>query len=218
MGAEKFRNSKRMTEKVWVSRAMMDEALVKPMISDIGEADIERAVDTIKRNDKGEPLSADKFPKEIYGNEDAGVLSSMPDFFFADAGWVVSSASAKVLREFDLGDGALYPVKLFEKDRETPLDGVYFCLNFGAVKEAFLPAHSPKAMADPYRDRIWTLPFVIKDDYIAVSAEALEGPDMWVDPMFERAFFVSDILARALKSAKVNKAFGLRRCRVIVED
>src|SRR4051812_22094490 len=41
----------------------------------------------------------------------------LPNIFHAGSFWVVSKAAANVLRQFDLGAGGLYPVKVFKKDR-----------------------------------------------------------------------------------------------------
>ena len=106
-------------------------------------------------------------------------------------------------------------MKILHADRKTALAGDYFSLNFGNVKKAFLPADS----VSPYRMveglEIWALPFVLKDNAMAVSQAALQGPDLWVDPLLHKALFISDRLGKALKAAGAGRAFGLKKCRVI---
>jgi hypothetical protein len=46
-------------------------------------------------------------------------------------------------------------------------------------------------------------------------AEALAGPDIWVDPQIYETFFVSDGLATALKEAGVARAFELKKCKLV---
>ena len=209
-------NGMPMKKWVWVSWAMMNEASFKSLDADVVLADIDVALDTIKRNDRGEPLPASSFPVEIYGNEDAVKFSKLPDFFYGNGFWVVSSVAANVLRQFDLGNGALYPVKLFQKNHKTPVEGEYFCINFGNVKQSFVPEESPKAQKKPHiTTPYWGLPFVTKDNDIAVLPTAFDGPDLWVELRFWTAFFVSDDLAKALKAAKVTRSFGLRKCRIV---
>ena len=123
-----------------------------------------------------------------------------------------------MLRQFDLGEGALYPTKLFQNDRTTPVEGEYFCLNFGNQKQAFVPEYSPTANKPYPTQDIWQLALNPKDDDIAVTKTAMVGPDLWVDPDLRNAFFLSDPLVQALKAAKLTRRFGLRKCRVIREN
>lgn len=142
----------------------------------------------------------------------------LPAIFNASGFWVVSTACADVLRQFDLGEGALYPTKLFQHDRTTPVEGEYFCLNFGNQKQAFVPEYSPAALKPHPTQDMWKLPFVPKDYDMAVTKAALVGPDLWIDPLVRKALFLSDPLAQALKAAKLTRPFGLRKCRVIRES
>jgi|1186.fasta_scaffold506511_2 hypothetical protein len=85
-----------------------------------------------EQNDAGEPLKAESFPAEIYGAPSATESDyRLPNIFHAGSFWVVSKAAANVLRQFDLGAGGLYPVKVFKKDRQTALGDEWFCINFG---------------------------------------------------------------------------------------
>ncbi|GHB50053.1 hypothetical protein GCM10007094_44140 [Pseudovibrio japonicus] len=204
-----------MQNAVWISYAMMDETKFLPIKSDISLSDVQRAIDAQTRNVKGEPLAREHFPERAYGNaeNDAPIFDKLPDIFSCGGYWVVSESCADVLAQFNLGRGALHPIEIFQRDHRTPVPGRYFCLNFGCVKEVFLPGESPRARKDRNRAETWKPPFVLKNEDIAVSETALNGCDLWIDPRMARAFFVSDDLAKALKAAKVN--LGLRRCRVL---
>lgn len=56
--------------------------------------------------------------------------------------------------------------------------------------------------------------YQVPDDQVVVSAEALQPPDIWVDPQLWGNFFVSHDLREALRKAKLSSRFYLTRCRV----
>ena len=134
---------------------------------------------------------------------------------------MVSAEFAAVLRDFDLGQNALYPVRVLKYNRKTPVEGEYFCINFGERKASFLPEISKAKISKSYweeEEKRWTLLIVPEDDDIALDASALEGPDLWIEnPRFWRAFFLSDRLVQALRAAKMTRRLGLFRCRVITD-
>ena len=108
--------------------------------------------------------------------------------------------AAAILQRFDLGTGALYPVRVSGKDRQTPLGEGWYCINFGSRKAAFLPERSDR-LRPPVGGK-WR-PFAsLKDGEFAVSTEALNGPDIWVDPQLWDSIFFSERLGKALKKAK----------------
>lgn len=203
---------------VWVSGAMMDDRLLRlPLATDLVEQDGARAIEALNRNDAGEPLPPDWFPRLICPSDDARrPLGQLPELFPANTFWIVSQRCADVLRRFDLGQGALHPVRVVQKDRTTPVAGHHWCLNFGNVKRCFLPAGSPRAIRNEGAlTDMWFPPFAMKDGDIAVSASASTGPDIWIDPALKMAFFVSDPLASALKAAGAATPFGFRKCRLL---
>jgi hypothetical protein len=170
------------------------------------------------RNDAGDSLDESCFPKEIFGAPQAKESDyRLPDIFFAGSFWVVSKAAADVLRQFNLGSGGLYPVRALKSDRQTPVGGEWFCINFGNRKAA-LAVPASASMRERYirnGEKGWFPKAVIKDGDIAVSRTACVGPDIWIDPQVGDAFFVSDALATALKKAKADKGFFLHKCRVL---
>ncbi|WP_192179617.1 hypothetical protein [Mesorhizobium amorphae] len=126
---------------------------------------------------------------------------------------VVSAACADVLRQFDLGHSSLYPIKLFQHDRTTPVEGEYFCLNIGERKDVFLREYSP--LVRVFGTGRMKMPPNLHDDDVAVSSAGLEGPDLWVSPPLIRIFFLSDRLTQALRAAKMGRVFGFRACRIV---
>jgi len=206
-----------MTDTAWISNVLADPDLVLLMETDVVAEDAQRAIETLNLLKAGKPVPAEMCPKRIWGGETAEWINGTPDLFLANTYPIVSERSAEVLRQFDLGGGALYPVdEVLQKDRTTPIAGPFFCWVFGNSKSAFAASESPEArpFAGPNSGR-WKMPFVHKDDQLAVSAAALGGPDVWVDPTLFKSVFVSGRLGDALDGAGLRRAFRLTRCRVV---
>ncbi len=203
-----------MSNVVWVSRAIMDSSLIIKLDADIVFEDEPRAIKAGRAIQAGEPLDQDWFPKRIWADADAGDLGALPDLFCVNGYWVVTKRCADLLLQFDLGNGALYPVEIFQQDRITPVIGKYFNLSFGNQKNALVQSQSPKLRDSDLGNDTWLLPFVLRDGDITVSTRALEGPDLWIDTRVRRAIFGSDRLAKALKVAGLSKAFSWKKCLV----
>ncbi len=207
-------------DKIWVSRAMTDTRLVHKITSSLAEKDSNSVFDAMQRNERGEPLPADRFPSVLFGMYPDKHFTKLPDICNADGFWIVSSQCAEILRQFDLGRTSLYPTKVCQHDRKTPVEGHYSCINFGEIKNDFEPEASPRAKPfaaskDLTRVSIWKLPLAPKDGDIAVKQSAREGVDLWIDPKVRKAFFLSDRLVKALKQAGLTRYFGLLKCRVV---
>ena len=124
---------------------------------------------------------------------------------------MVSEAAAQVLRQFDVGQGALYPTRLTKSDKETPIGEGWYCLNYGNAKETVIP-DKPIGMlrTEAPGQLFFVLSAYRKDDDLTVSRAALGSPDIWVDPRLKHGFFTSGRLARAIEEAKL-KGFYLTR-------
>lgn len=205
----------RQKPQVWVSRIMCDTTLIKSFEANLYFTDQDAYLDAYKRNLRGEPLPADRFPKEIYGKYPDKRMKNLPDVFLG-AAWIVSAEVATVLQQFNLGRTSLYPTRLFQHDRKTPVAGNYFCLNFGEVKSALVPEKSPATRQHPHAIRPSLAPGV-QDNEITVSETARIGVDMWISPDLANGVFLSDALVQALKAAKLTRRFGLRKCVVLDE-
>ena len=198
----------------WVSRAMKHASNQRPFRHDVAERDHDRLLEIGRANRLGERLAAEDFPKMIFGAPLAEEKDyRVPDLFYAYGFWIVSEAAANVLRQFDLGRAQLVSVPVLKNDHRTPIGGNWFCINFGNAKAGVVPDQSEKIRMGA-QDR-YILPVTIKDNQLAVSAEALQGPDIWVDPQLWDNFFVSGALGRALRKAKADKGFFLTKCRVV---
>ena len=202
-----------MSEIVWISRALVHPTNQRPFRNDVAERDHARLIEIKQSNERGEPLGPDDFPTVIFGAPHALERNyQVPDLFSAYGYWMVSEPTADVLRQFDLGQAQLKPVPVLKSDRQTPIGGNWFCLNFGNAKRIVLPEQSEKIRPGP-QDR-YNVPVTLADDQLVVSPEALQPPDIWVDPQLWDNFFVSDGLREALRKAKLSSKFYLTRCRV----
>ena len=201
--------------RVWASRAFMDSTRIKgftadPLPSGMGLGQM------AELNEAGERMSAEHFPKEIFAKYPDKKEKKQADLVLAAGVVVVSAACANVLRQFGLGHSSLYPIKLFQHDRKTPVEGEYFCLNIGERKEAFLRQHSQRVIE--FGDGTLSMSPNLQDDEVAVGPAALEGSDLWVSPPLNRIFFLSDRLTQALREAKMSRVFGFRTCRIVEAD
>jgi hypothetical protein len=206
-----------VNETVWVSTLMVTMVHVLPMRNDkiaVPDEGISGEPSTIlKRNDQGESLDQSFFPKKVWATQRFDVRRKLPYVFHGYGYYVISAACADVFRQFDMGQGHLYPVSVVGKDRMTPLDdGEWFCINFGNQKQAVILENSLGAKENPFQKGIWQLSFEVQDNQIFVSGAALHGPDIWIDTGLLDGLFMSNRLVAALKRAKLDRRFGFRRC------
>ena len=210
-----------MTAIAWISDVLAHPDLILMMETDIVANDEQHAIEAIKLLKAGKPVPPDMCPKTVWAGERSKTIRRLPDLFVANAYPIVSERAAAIISNFDLGQGTLYPIDaVFEKDRTSRFPGSFFCWIFGNSKSAFSAEHStgmrpfaPNAPGGPRN--WWHMPFVHQDDQLVVSAEALAGPDVWVDPTLFKSVFVSGPLGEALTAAGLAKAFHLFRCQVV---
>lgn len=211
-----------MSEHVWVSNILNSEASLGAFVRT--NVNIEHVVEADQKNKDGGSVSQDLCPTRIWassGVEEHDMAFETrnpdPDLFFAGGYWIVSEFAADILRRFDLGGGALYPVSdgVFKSDNETRLPKEYFCWIFGNKKSAFLSQDSRNVRAPKIEGLWWEMPWTPADDDVAVSGRALKGPDVWLDDMLFQSVFLSGPLGDALDAAGLSEAFRLFKCRVI---
>lgn len=116
-----------------------------------------------------------------------------------------------------MGEGALYPVRLWHPDRETQVPGDFFYLSQGNKKDAFLRELSEgfDQMAQDMLSVHWRRP---KPAKLVFSKEALGGPDLWWDETIYGDFFISDRLKRALDERGLSADWHLMRCSISSGD
>lgn len=203
-----------MSDFVWISTAPGHASNMRPLRNDISETDPARFDVARAKIKAGVSITVEDCPKMIFGAPHAKEKDyNLPDLFTGYGYWVVSKAAADVLRQFDMGGGGLYPVRILKNDRTTLVPGEYFCLNFGNVKDTFLPDQSEKIL--PFVRDIWSVMAGAKDWDLCFGIQSINGPDIWLDPKVDDAFLLSAALGLALKKAKADKGFFLKKCRVV---
>lgn len=180
----------------------------------------DRVRSAIFRHFAGANLKREELPE-------ASAVYSMSDFkrakdvFFAGAFLAAKGRVAEVLAKFDFGAGGLVPYTIYEADEKTPLPGPFYLVNFGSLKNCFLPELSTnieKTGVDQQTRRThWSLRYLADGD-IAVSPEALAGADIWMCPGIEGRIFMNnrvvEALRRSLSDADLQE-FALHRCNVV---
>jgi hypothetical protein len=206
-----------VSQLVWISGMMADSELVLMVSNDMGRDNPEKFQEALRLLRKGQPVPAEMCPNRIWVDKDIKDLTNVPDLFSADGYYTVSERAANILGQFDLGGGALYPVRegVYGNDNQTRIPGEYFTWVFGNVKTAFLPEVTPEKLPFGVAGIRWNMPVLMKDGDIAVSSAALEGPNVWMEPNLMRSVFLSGPLGQALSDGGLAKAFRLKTCRVI---
>ena len=205
-----------ISKTVWISTAPAHPSNLRSLEHSFSSDETARdfAIDCRRRNDAGESLASDCFPKQIFGTSNAKDKDyKLPDIAFVGSYWFVSKNAAVVLRRFNLGGGNLYPVDVLKKDRATSVGGEWFCLNFGNAKRTFIPDQSTNVHARSAGQ--WVASLTLSDNELALSSDALSGPDLWIEPIVRSAIFFSEELGKALKKAKADKGFFFRKCQVV---
>lgn len=210
-----------MSDFVWVSHAPSDPTLLdRPLKTDRNVDSDDAVIEISKVARQGGAIAASQFPTEAWGEvgeyREHHFPGHWPELSYFSGLWLISGKVAEILGGFDLGEGAIAPVRLSRRDRVTPVPGDWFFWNVGNVKETFLPDRSERVRPAP--GRAWRT-LDARDHDLKCSSAALGGPDIWFEPKLRGVLLFSDPLGRALVDADLatDKAgFGqLIKCDVI---
>jgi hypothetical protein len=149
----------------------------------------------------------------------ANAFARLGDFFWANGFAIVKGRLAETLHRFDLGEGGLLPLRIFQEDLTTPEPGEFFFVNFGARKDS-LVAEQSKALNKLYVDRVtgrqvWSVSLGLEDGDIALTSAAPEGADLWNEERIHSKIFMSEALVTAIREAGVQIDFHLSECRIV---
>lgn len=206
---------------IWLSRAMQDPRNgrgLRPLTWEPGNRLLApKEEDLYRRSRTGEVVEEHEFVKDLYFPKEWNDHKKPIRHIMTYGMFVVTEKAADVLKNFDLGEGSLYPVNLYKPDRKTKIDGNFYHLNIAAKKNAFLPEKCQGRIYRPYGDayEIWTANPDHEDDEYVFSPEALNRPDLWFDERINSSFFISNRLMEALKTAKVAKDWRALRCPIV---
>lgn len=208
-----------MTDCIWLSNVYGDSMSGRgffPFSADKrGNGTTTADLDAIRRAKRGELLAPEEVPPDFFSLSDSAAHRKAPLHIFTNGFLIITEESATVLRQFDLGECRLHPVRLWHPDRKTRFGTGHYVLNFASRKDAFLPDRSPRMKRVPLTPDRWSPPTNLQDDEFGFAKAALDAPDLWWDRRIFHGFFLSHRLAQALKAAKLAKHWRLFRCPVV---
>ncbi|TYC65078.1 hypothetical protein FMN63_21835 [Stappia sp. BW2] len=212
-----------MNDTIWYSCTLHVENLSMPFRYDPAFVDGKKLMSANNRNWSGEVLPSEVFPSKLvemheedpeYRIEKKKQLSNLPDVFDSSE-MVVSKNVLNVFDKFDMGKAQFHPISLYSDDGNL-LSDHFFIWNFGNIKETILPDASKNldenrlSTGTTYRPPMRGL-----EGYVAVTADALDGPSIWVDPRVRRTLFATGQLVESLNAAGLDKYFQFRQCRIV---
>lgn len=192
-----------MSSSVWVSKAPADSSLADGFtLSDLSGDGDQKLIQLSQRGQQGGRIEPDEFPKEIWGQVGDYRAHRFPGYWpeisYYSGLWIISGKVAAILGGFDLGGGAIVPLRRFERDHVTPVPGEWFGWNVGNSKTALVGSESKNVI--PVGSGKY-LPMNVGDHDLKCSAAAVAGPDAWFDPQLHDMLFLSGALGRALIDA-----------------
>lgn len=172
----------------------------------------------LQRYIRGEKLKREEFLEAAYVFAPKH-WSRVKDLFALEGFFAVKGKLAELLKDFDLGDGELVEFPIYEADKETPLPGPFYFLNFGSQKECFIPGETKDASLIVRNEakgiEIWSAGPEPSDGDIAVSTIACAGADLWRDPRLKGEIFMSGPLHDAIEAAKLKIDFRFSKARIV---
>jgi len=178
----------------------------------------EEGSDAFNRSAKGYRVERDQFPEAlaVWNEKD---FAKSRDVLFAGPFLTVTEKIADVLSRFDLGDGELVPVPLFQADLVTPWSDSYYYINYSEPKDTVVLNESKNIQLmyekNGTGERLFRVLFAASDDDIALSRGALQGTDIWIEKCIFSKLFISRALAEALHEAGIDVDLELHSCRIV---
>ncbi len=167
---------------------------------------------------RGSVLTAEQVGDVWFYNSKAAYHT---DPFINGGGYpLVSETTKSVLEQFDLGQTVFHPLKLLDPTETVPTTSEpYYLLNVCNKRsmgnyEALGPEGELHVPLNCLGGGVRYLPNIGREKELVVVPEAMNGPDIWIDPKVPRILFLSDTLASGLKAAGVDKGWGLVRVPV----
>ncbi|WP_068319010.1 hypothetical protein [Polycladidibacter hongkongensis] len=100
-----------------------------------------------------------------------------------------------------------------------PLPGPFYFINWGSQKHSFLPEESKGVRATARNKETgfhrWRAAIEPKHGDIAVSADALQGADLWIEPLLRSKIFMSGQLHDAIVAAYPKIDFCFSKARIL---
>ena len=206
-----------MSDHAWVTDFWNDPSLMLMYQTDVSERDTKASIEGIQALERGLPVPPDNRPAAVWPGKKGKRRKTLPPLFCTNGFWVVSQQVADIMGRFDLGEGGLYPVEVLGADDKTPIAGDWYCWIYGNRKDTLdaeasvnLRVYRPVPGED--RRNLATHP---ADDDVALSREALAGPDVWIEKRLKGTVVLSGALGDALFAANLADDLRMTRARVV---
>jgi len=176
-------------------------------------------VDQYHLSKKIEPVNA---PTVLYAHG-FGKTVKLPSFFRTQDGFVIlTEACANVLKQFRLGQSALYPLSFFDiKLNESVNVQTYYFLNIAELRSYLSPEYCTDELDKHSYTKhagyqLYKLYHADYTDYsIAIKKEAVNcDVDLWQDPELDSSIFISDKLKKALEDLEIGCDWNLFKCKL----
>ena len=213
---------------VWASHSRMKSELTIPIRImpenreefDLNPAELEHWGNVTRKYKTGSLEKADVLPRIFVGRKLDTNITNISDFSIGGGFFIISKRCADVFVKFNINDSRIFPIEIFQGNRKClATDSLYFILYIGCKKQSLVPeccnpiTFAHKGRVEGGIDRYSEID--LGDGDCALSAGALDGPDLWIDPAVQNSFFMSNRLVEALQVAKFSRNMFLRRCRVV---
>ncbi|SFU09003.1 hypothetical protein SAMN05444141_108103 [Pseudovibrio denitrificans] len=220
-----------MADEIWVSSVRSNSALFdKPGIREkyyghdwappkfeFGPSP-EEFEDSFHRYILGDKLKREEFLEAAYVFNPK-FWKRVQDLFALEGYFCAKGEFAEILKRFDMGGGELVEFPIYETDKTTQLPGPFFFINWGSQKHCFLPEESNGVKATARNPETgfhrWRAAIEPQDEDIAVSADALQGADLWIEPLLRSKIFMSGQLHDTIVKAYPKIDFRFSKARIL---
>lgn len=146
----------------------------------------------------------------------AGMLSRAK-IFTINSMVFLSEDVAEHFGPVDLGNGRLSRMPVLRSDRTREFDSAFYLLEFANSRDTVDRENTEKCRPlYPNRPEAgYKLPPDVPGRDVIVHRSAVDGPELWFDPMIRGRQFTSDRVAQILTRCGLQSAFKLKQCKFL---
>lgn len=178
-----------------------------------------KRMQTSAKNRLGQQLAASDFPLVLEAMVEPP--DALQDYCSISGQFpMVSPRLAELLKTLDLGNGSFFEAQFYAIDGSEKLPWSHCFWNIGNTKESFVPEQSnvkrvTNGRTDTPPFELYATPGSLQEEDIAVTPQALSGPDVWFEPKLTNCIFFSDRFAQLMQEHCMPHLFHLKAVRVI---
>lgn len=205
---------------VWCANIFSDMTVFAPYAIPASTSDERNAVLNLAAlNQFGFALSPQDIPARVLSMRTPP--KPLKDYVFISADIpMVSPRLAAVLRLLDIGASQFFSTEFFAEDGITPMGHAHLFWSLANRKDTLVPSEcrgifQMQGQAGQKVAEFYSYSDPIKDDDLAVRAEALAGADFWVEKKFSRTVFFTARFERVMSENGFQDLFPLKSVRVV---